>query len=357
MTFLLTGPVRHLAVATGWILGVRSRDVHRAPTPRVGGVAMFGGLLAAFLVTRHLPTFQAEPGLQDVHAILSGAAIVWLAGVIDDRFELSALAKIGAQLAAAGVMTYQGLTIVWLPIPGIGIVTLSPSMSTLVTLFVLLVAINAVNFIDGLDGLAAGTSGIAAAASFLYCYRLWFGHGMEAAAPAAATLVIVMGICLGFLIHNAYPARIFMGDSGAMLLGLLLGGACISFLGQTDPDALLQELGSEQNVVRTSMPLYLALLLPMAILTLPVADLSLAVIRRTWRGQSPFVADQGHLHHRLLRIGHSHPRAVMVMCFWSALLSFGFLVFSVFSVAGTVLTLAVFVIGGLIILLRPHHMT
>ncbi|MFI9248316.1 glycosyltransferase family 4 protein [Streptomyces sp. NPDC053086] len=247
MTFLLTGPIRHLAIAAGWILGVRTRDVHRAPTPRVGGVAMLGGLLAAFLVTQHLPTFQAAPNLQDFRTILSGAAIVWLAGVVDDRVGLSAFAKVGAQLAAAGVMSYQGLTIVWLPIPGVGIVTLNPSLSTLVTLLALLVAINAVNFIDGLDGLAAGTSGIAAAASFLYSYRLWFGHGMEAAAPAAVTLVIVMGVCVGFLVHNAYPARIFMGDSGAMLLGLLLAGACISFLGQTDPDALAHELSSEQR--------------------------------------------------------------------------------------------------------------
>ncbi|MEU0633252.1 MraY family glycosyltransferase [Streptomyces sp. NPDC005989] len=309
-------------------------------------------MLAAFLLAGHLPSFRRGPDLQDLHTILLGALIVWLAGVVDDKFELSALTKIGAQLIAAGLMVHQGLAILWLPVPGLGIVALSPVISILLTVTVLLVAINAVNFIDGLDGLAAGVAGISGLATFLYCYRLWVRYGMESAAPAAIISAAIAGMCLGFLVHNAHPARIFMGDSGAMLLGLLLAGACVSFLSQADPDALTLQFGSEKNTVKTVLPLYLALFLPVAVLALPLTDLVLAVVRRLWRGQSPFSADQGHLHHRLMRIGHSHPRSVLIMCMGSALLSFGFVAYSMLPAPGTALPVLTLFGGGFLVLVR-----
>ncbi|MCZ9350996.1 undecaprenyl/decaprenyl-phosphate alpha-N-acetylglucosaminyl 1-phosphate transferase [Streptomyces mutabilis] len=228
--------------------------------------------------------------------------------MLDDRLELTALVKLGAQLLAAGLMAWQGVTLLWLPIPGVGNVVLSSPLNIIVTVTVLLVSINAVNFIDGLDGLAAGVTGIAGAAFFLYCYRLWFGYGMEAAAPAAMLSAITVGLCLGFLIHNAHPARIFMGDSKSMLLGLLLAGACISFLGEVDPDSLARQLGGERSAVYASTPLYLAVLLPAAIIALPLADLTMAVVRRMLRGQSPFAADREHFHHRLRDRSLSEPR-------------------------------------------------
>lgn len=352
VTFVLTNPIRHLAVATGWVIAVRARDVHETPIPRVGGIAMFGGMLAALVLTENLPRFQQGPDLQNLRAILLGALIVWLAGVVDDKLELSALTKIGAQLIAAGVMVYQGLAILWLPIPGVGIVALSPAISALLTVTALLVAINAVNFIDGLDGLAAGVVAISGCAMFLYCYRLWFSYGIESAALAVVISAATTGICLGFLCHNVHPARTFMGDSGAMLLGLLLSGACTSFLSQADPDALIQQFGGEKATVKSALPMYLPLILPAAVMALPLADLVLAVLRRIWRGQSPFSADQGHLHHRLLRIGHSHPRSVLIMWILSALLSFGFLAYSVLPVTGTALSILVLGGGGGLILVR-----
>lgn len=329
VTALLTEPIRRLAIVTGSVPGVRARDVHNAPTPRMGGVAMFTGLAAALVIAERLPAFGDSYPLNDVRAVFSGAALVWVTGVIDDRFELSAFAKLGAQLLAAGLMSWQGLTLLWLPIPGVGNVILSPPLNVIVTVTVVLVSINAVNFIDGLDGLAAGVAAIAGSALFLYCYRLWYGYGLEAAAPATMLAAITVGICVGFLVHNSHPARIFMGDSGSMLLGLLLAGACVSFLGQVDPDSLADQLGGERSAVYASTPVYLAFLLPTVITAVPLADLVMAVIRRLLRGQSPFAADREHFHHRLLRIGYTHPKAVLVMYFWSTLLSFGVVAHSV----------------------------
>ncbi|MCX5375784.1 MraY family glycosyltransferase [Streptomyces sp. NBC_00091] len=165
---------------------------------------------------------------------------------------------------------------------------------------------------------------------------------------------IAVGLCAGFLVHNTHPARIFMGDSGSMLLGLLLAGACVSFLGQVDPDALANQLGGEQSAVYASTPLYLAFLLPGVIIALPLADLVMAVARRVLRGQSPFAADREHFHHRLLRIGYTHPRAVLVMYFWSALLSFGVVGHSVRRESGATWLIAGIATAGLTPLLMPY---
>ncbi|MER6445441.1 MraY family glycosyltransferase [Streptomyces venezuelae] len=348
VTAVLTEPIRQLAFVTKSLPGVRARDVHNTPTPRMGGIAMFAGLAASLLIAEHLPAFDGSYLLNDVRAVFSGAGLVWIIGVVDDRIELHAFTKLGAQLLAAGLMSWQGLTLLWLPLPGIGNVILSSPLNVIVTILAILASINAVNFIDGLDGLAAGVAAIAGAALFLYCYRLWYGYGVEAAAPATMLAVVTVGLCIGFLIHNAHPARIFMGDSGSMLLGLLLAGACVSFLGQVDPDSLASQLGGERSAVYASTPVYLAFLLPAVIIALPLADLGMAVTRRVLRGQSPFAADREHFHHRLLRIGYTQPRAVLVMYFWSALLSFGIVAHSVRHERGTVLLIAGIATVGLI---------
>jgi UDP-GlcNAc:undecaprenyl-phosphate GlcNAc-1-phosphate transferase len=164
-----------------------------------------------------------------------------------------------------------------------------------------------------------------------------------------------MGMCLGFLPHNMHPARIFMGDSGSMLIGLVLAAGAISVTGQVDPDVMKLFSGSERNAVHQMVPVYIPLLMPLTIIAIPAADLILAIVRRTWRGQSPFAADRGHLHHRLLEVGHSHSRAVLIMYFWSALIAFGALAYSVNSasmwiVLGIVSLCAI----GLALLLLPR---
>ncbi|NEB05585.1 MraY family glycosyltransferase [Streptomyces sp. SID13726] len=356
VTYLLTGPVRKFAIVAGAMPEIRARDVHREPTPRLGGIAMFFGLCAGLLVADHLTNLsEVFEKSNEPRALLSGAALIWLIGVLDDKFEIDALIKLGGQMIAAGVMVMQGLTILWLPIPSVGSVALTQWQGTLLTVALVVITINAVNFVDGLDGLAAGMVGIAAAAFFLYAYRIWYSYGIEAAAPATLFSAILMGMCLGFLPHNMHPARIFMGDSGSMLIGLVLAAGAISITGQIDPDALKLFAGSEKAAVHQTVPVYIPLLLPLTIIAVPAADLILAIVRRTWRGQSPFAADRGHLHHRLLEVGHSHSRAVWIMYFWAALIAFGSLAYSVNSasmwiVLGVVILSAI----GLVLLLLPR---
>ncbi|MFI6809872.1 MraY family glycosyltransferase [Streptomyces luteogriseus] len=356
VTYLLTGPVRKFAIVAGAMPEIRARDVHREPTPRLGGIAMFFGLCAGLLVADHLTNLnQVFETSNEPRALLSGAALIWLIGVLDDKFEIDALIKLGGQMIAAGVMVVQGLTILWLPVPGVGSVALTQWQGTLLTVALVVITINAVNFVDGLDGLAAGMVCIAATAFFLYAYRIWYSYGIEAAAPATLFSAILMGMCLGFLPHNMHPARIFMGDSGSMLIGLVLAAGAISVTGQVDPDALNLYVGSEKEAVHQTVPVYIPLLLPLTIIAVPAADLILAIVRRTWRGQSPFAADRGHLHHRLLEIGHSHSRAVLIMYFWSALIAFGALAYSVNSASMWIVLGVVFLSAiGLLLLLLPR---
>jgi len=356
VTYLLTGPVRKFAIVAGAMPEIRARDVHREPTPRLGGIAMFFGLCAGLLVADHLTNLNAVfSNSNEPRALLSGAALIWLIGVLDDKFEIDALIKLGGQMIAAGVMVVQGLTILWLPVPGVGTFALTQWQGTLLTVALVVITINAVNFVDGLDGLAAGMVCIASAAFFMYAYRIWYGYGLEAAAPATLFAAILMGMCLGFLPHNIHPARIFMGDSGSMLIGLVLAAGAISITGQIDPDAMNLFSGSERETVHQTVPVYIPLLLPLTIIAVPAADLVLAIVRRTWRGQSPFAADRGHLHHRLLEIGHSHSRAVLIMYFWSALIAFGTLAYSVNSASmWIVLGIAALSAVGLVLLLLPR---
>ncbi|MEU6592507.1 MraY family glycosyltransferase [Streptomyces sp. NPDC046881] len=356
VTYLLTGPVRKFAIVAGAMPEIRARDVHREPTPRLGGIAMFFGLCAGLLVADHLTNLnEVFAKSNEPRALLSGAALIWLIGVLDDKFEIDALIKLGGQMIAAGVMVMQGLTILWLPIPGVGNVALTQWQGTLLTVALVVITINAVNFVDGLDGLAAGMVCIAAGAFFLYAYRIWYSYGIEAAAPGTLFAAILMGMCLGFLPHNMHPARIFMGDSGSMLIGLVLSAGAISITGQVDPDALALFTGSEKAAVHQTVPVYIPLLLPLTIIAVPAADLVLAIVRRTWRGQSPFAADRGHLHHRLLEIGHSHSRAVLIMYFWSALIGFGALAYSVNSASMWIVLGVVFLSAiGLVLLLLPR---
>jgi len=313
--FLLTGLVRRIGLAVGAMTEVRDRDVHITPIPRLGGVAMFGGLAVGLLVASQFPFIQRVFGRSDdLRALLTGGAVICVIGVIDDKWGLDALTKLAGQILAAGVMVLQGVTLYWLPIPG-GTLGLTPAQSTLLTVLVVVVTINAVNFVDGLDGLAAGVVGIGAAAFFLYSYLLSIEYGLDAATTPALITVVLTGVCVGFLPHNFSPARVFMGDSGAMLLGLVLAASSITLTGQIDPNAV--------SISRSLLAAMLPLFLPIAVLAVPILDLLLAVVRRRLAGRSPWHPDKQHLHHRLLERGHSHARAVLLMYGWSATFGFG----------------------------------
>ena len=297
--------------------------MHTRPTPRLGGVAMYLGTLAAFLVAWQLPFFHvvfANPG--PIWAILGAATLTVVVGVADDLWDLDWTIKLAAQIGIAGLVAWQGVQILSLPIGGITVG--SPTMSFLLTIFVIVLVMNAVNFIDGLDGLVAGVSLISNGVFLIYSYLLARetspSNYFNLASLIAAVLV---GACAGFLPFNWHRARLFMGDAGSMLVGLLMAVAGIAVTGQIDPGGFNDTgLGKSQL-----LPAFLPIMLPFAILLLPLADFTLAVLRRVSAGKSPFTADRKHLHHRLLDMGHSHLQAVLILYSWTAVVSIGFLLF------------------------------
>ncbi|HVE63401.1 MAG TPA: MraY family glycosyltransferase [Mycobacteriales bacterium] len=318
VTYLLTPLARRLAIRVGAMAQPRDRDVHAIATPRLGGLAMYAGVAAAFLVAESLPALSSVFRYSDVQAVLLAGGIIVVLGFADDVWGLDALTKLAGQVLAAGVMELRGLQLLTLTLPGVGALSLGPEGVPMTVLLALL-TINAINFVDGLDGLAAGVGAIAALAFFAFSYSLSSGAitgnvAQERISSPTLIAIVVAGACLGFLPHNFNPARVFMGDSGSMLIGLMLAGAVTSLTGQFNYANLPS--GS-------SFPALLPLLLPAAVLAVPFVDLLLAVVRRTRAGRSPFSPDKAHLHHRLLEIGHSHTRAVLIMYFWTALLAFG----------------------------------
>lgn len=312
VTYFMVPVVRRIALVSGAITQVRDRDVHTLPIPRLGGVAMLIGLAVSFAVASQIPYLSQEfSGGSLAWGILAGAALMCLVGVIDDIWELDWYAKLAGEILAAGVMAWQGVQFVSVPVWGLTVG--STRLTLFLTIIVVVVVANAINFIDGLDGLAAGVVGIAGLAFFVYTYMLTRESSPgDYSSIAVVVVAALVGICLGFLPHNFNPATIFMGDSGALMLGLVCAAAGIVVTGQIDPSI----------ATNRTIPAFMPIVLPIAILIIPLLDFVYAVLRRLSKGQSPFTADSGHLHHRLLRAGNSHRGAVMVIYLWSALFSF-----------------------------------
>lgn len=317
-TYLLAGVLRTIALRTGTMAPVRNRDVHTEPIPYLGGVAMLGGLGVAFLLANQLPFLGRYAAVAyDAAAVWWAAVVICLIGVLDDMFDMPSLVKLGGQVLAAGIAVLGGVRIFWIPLPD-RIISLDDATSILLTVFFIALCVNAVNFVDGLDGLAAGVVAIGAGAFFSYTYFLAYEQELVRATTASLITVATCGISVGFLGHNFHPAKMFMGDSGSMLLGLLMAMSAISFTGQMDAAAI----SSKGDLLPTLIPI----LLPLAALALPLLDLVLAWIRRTRRGQFWFVPDRQHLHHQLIARGHSHRGAVLLMYGWTAVLAVGLVV-------------------------------
>jgi UDP-GlcNAc:undecaprenyl-phosphate/decaprenyl-phosphate GlcNAc-1-phosphate transferase len=317
VTYVTVPVVRWVARRWNVVAEIRDRDVHSTPVPRLGGVAMYAGFLAAMLLARQMPLLHRMlTHSRDVDGVIVGATLIFLVGVADDIWGLDAITKLAGQVVAAGVMVLMGVQLLWLPIGGV--LSLDFNTSIILTVLVVVVTVNAVNFVDGLDGLAAGIVGIGALAFFAFSYLLSVERGIDRAMTATLLTAALAGICAGFLPHNFNPARIFMGDSGSMVIGLLLAASVITLTGRIDPGSLVDSGG------RVSwLPAFMPLILPFAILAVPFADLLLAVVRRTRAGRSPFAPDKQHLHHRLLEIGHSQRQAVIVMYLWAAAVAIG----------------------------------
>ncbi len=318
-TFLTTPIARGIAVAWGAIARPRDRDVHAVAIPRLGGLAILTGLSLAVFVARQLPTLSAafDKG-PEFQWIMASAVLICFIGALDDRYELDSITKLAGQVLATGLMVTRGgvqLAFLYLPFGDNGTFILSRDIAIPLTILLIVVTVNAINFIDGLDGLAAGVTAIAAASFFVFSYNLAQNHRIDVAAAPTLLSAVLVGACIGFLPHNFVPARVFMGDSGSMLIGLMLAAAATTATTSTDPQTL--------DNAGKYLPIALPLLLTAAVLAIPLIDLMLAVVRRMSRRQSPFAPDKRHLHHRLLELGHSHRRAVLLMYFWTFLLAFG----------------------------------
>ncbi|SDT37542.1 MraY family glycosyltransferase [Microlunatus soli] len=315
-TYVFAAVWRRIALRTGAVAKVRQRDVHTVEMPYFGGVAMLSGVVAAFLVATNLPFLGQQPIVQsDSRAVLIAAAVICAVGVLDDLLELNPFAKLAGQVLAAGLLVAFGVKMLYIPLSN-NTIALDSSVQIAITVFFVLLCSNAVNYVDGLDGLAAGIVCIGAVAYFIYAYLLTVQLDLVRATTSSLITVAVVGACIGFLPHNFQPARMFMGDSGAMLLGFLLACSTITLTGQMDSSQL-------ENTGSGLAPTYLPLILPLATLALPILDFVLAFVRRTYRGKWWFVADKQHLHHRLMERGHGMRRAVLLMYAWTALASLG----------------------------------
>lgn len=309
-SFVTTPAVRRLSLRLGWIDRPSDRKVHPRPTPTAGGLAIFLGIAVGLGVSRLFPflsrLFETS---SDPDAALAAGLVILVLGVMDDTRGVSALGKLAGQVLAAGLLVLFGVQLLYFYFPGQGILVLSSDLAVPLTVLWVVAMVNAVNLIDGLDGLAAGMVAIGAVAFFAYMYRAP-GGGAD---PSTAALLsaVVAGSALGFLPWNFHPAKIFMGDSGAMLLGLMMGVATIAGVGRSATGP------SGGDFAAIAIPIAV----PLLVLAVPFLDVLLAIVRRMRKGLGITHADKQHIHHRLLDIGHSHREAVLLMYLWSALIS------------------------------------
>ena len=283
LSFLLTPPVKKLAYRIGAIdVPKDGRRMHKRPTPRLGGLAIFGGFLVAAIVTGHITPQRLW--------ILAGAAVIVVLGIFDDRNALSAKFKFVVQIVAAAIpVIFGNLRIAMFTNPFLFSDSLYWNLGALsipITILWIVAITNAVNLIDGLDGLAVGVSSIASMT--MLAVALFIGE-----TEIAVILAALAGACVGFMPYNLNPASIFMGDTGSTFLGYTL--ATLSIQGLFKVYALI------------------SFAVPFLILGLPIFDTAFAIVRRVLSGRSPLAPDRGHVHHRLIDMGFNQKQAVAIL--------------------------------------------
>lgn len=348
VSYLLTGVVRYVLVKSGWLDQPRLRDVHDIPKPRLGGVAMFTGVIAAVALASILPALNRgfPPMTPDMRAIIIAGSVLLLVGIADDLFDLDALTKLLGQVAAALIMSFMGVSwyLLYIPFGSGSTLILDPIMSTVLTVLFTVALINAFNFVDGIDGLASGLGMIAAGAILVYSMVMLHDQGGTVSAyPPAMVSACLFGACLGFLPHNFEPARIFMGDSGAMMIGLMLAGASVSASGRIAPS-----MYGTADIIALMSPIVVVI----AAISVPMLDLLLAIVRRVGQGKSPFSPDKMHLHHRLLSMGHSHRRVVLVLYLWVSVIAYAAVATTVFPVGFVAFTSGLLLIFAVVFTIR-----
>lgn len=315
VTYALTPPVRRLGLRLGVYTPIRSRDIHTEVKPRWGGVAIYLGMIAGLAVAAAIPYLSGLfSDLTPVIGLLAAMTLVLVTGMADDAWDIHWTLKLAAQIACGLILVLHGIRLEVMPVGWLGVG--GPTLQAALTVFLVVMTINAFNFIDGLDGLVAGVAAIGGSAFFLYSYLLTLSiNEFDASNLVTLLMAVLIGSCLGFLPHNFHPSTIFMGDTGAMLLGLVMVSGALIVTGSLD---LHEEAFRFRNV-----PAYMPVVLPLTVMILPLLDLFLAVLRRTARRASPFSPDRGHLHHKLIDFGYSHPQAVLLLYLWAGLFAFG----------------------------------
>ena len=315
-TYLLTFVVRRVAVRIGAISVPQGRSVHERATPTLGGAAMFGGFLLAMAVASKVPQFREMFDGTEPIGLMFAAAVMFVVGAVDDLWErkggVSPPAKVAGMVLSGSVLSLLGVTMLYFRVPFAhsDYVVLSADLAPLATVLTVVIMANAINLIDGLDGLAAGIVAIAGSAFFLYSDRLFKAGLLEGSNIAPLVAIIAVGVSVGFLPHNLNPAKIIMGDAGALFLGLLMATTTITVGGRT----------ADQFSGQTYF-FFAPLFIPVVILGIPILDTVFSFFRRVYRRTAFHVADKDHLHHRLMRLGHTTRRTVVILWLWTALLS------------------------------------
>lgn len=303
-----------LAHRQQWVATPDERRMHPVPTPDVGGIGMFVGILAGIVGASIMGDF--DPIFDDsteIIGVVVACSITFALGLLDDVRDISPPAKVSGLVVAAISLVWFGVTMFQFRVPFLDVFVLSDDWVPLFTVLWLLGMTQAVNLIDGLDGLAAGIVAIGAGSFFIYSQDLTAGNLLPQPNIGPLVAIIAVGVCLGFLPYNFNPARIFMGDSGALLLGLLMAVATSVVGGRADPDT---QSANGQTYFFLA-PIFISLL----VLAVPIVDVIFALVRRTASGRSVAEADMGHLHHRLIQLGHGPRRAVVILWGWAALFS------------------------------------
>lgn len=325
--YVLTFPARRVAVAVGYVAQPDERKVHTRVTPEAGGVAMFLAMLVAWAVAASIPALgPLFHGSSEPLGLILGATAIFVVGTIDDLRDMSAPAKVAGEVLAATILYFMGVTWFQFKVPLAGLVQLSPEWTPLLTALWVIAITNAVNLIDGLDGLAAGVVAIASGALAVYGLHLQHIGTLPTDNIGPLIAIITCGICVGFLPHNFHPARIFMGDAGALLLGLLMAASTMLIGGRAVTSGAVNGVAAHTG---QTYFFFAPLFIPFFILGVPIVDMAFAFIRRTASRTGFSTPDKNHLHHRLLRLGHGHRRSVLILWAWTVLLS-GFILFPLY---------------------------
>jgi len=328
VSFLTTPLVRRAAVWLGALVAPDMRRVHETPTPTLGGASMVAGFLVAMAAARTMDAFDGVfAASTEVVGVVLAVLLIYVVGLIDDVREVSAPAKVAGMVLAGSVLSFSGISMLYFRFPLLDVFVLSADLSAVFTVAWVVGMANAINLIDGLDGLAAGVVAIGAGSFFLYSLELSNASLLQPGNVGPMLAVITCGVCVGFLPHNFHPAQIFMGDGGALVLGLLMAASTISVGGRTS-----QEFNGQ------TFFFFAPIFIPFFILGVPILDTAFAILRRAMSGTSVAAPDKGHLHHRLMNLGHGHRRSVLILWFWSALLA-GFVLYPTYTGDGSLLSL------------------